>query len=84
MCETSGAAISSTGTTLNCFWLYESAIGDDGSCKSKTDNSLLCTNANIQNQCPMNDVTNLKDCFWILGNISSSSSQRTDICKKKV
>jgi hypothetical protein len=83
MCETSGAAISSTGTTLSCFWLYDSTDGDGGICESKTDNSLSCSNALRADQCPVNDVTNLKDCFWILGNSSSSSHER-DICEKKV
>jgi hypothetical protein len=83
-CETPGAAVSPTDGTLSCFWLYSSADGEEGGCRSKGDLNLACSNGKRSSQCVTDDVTNLNEsCVWLDGNDTRSPKVEAQ-CKLRV
>jgi hypothetical protein len=50
-CETPGSAVSSSGETQECFWVYNSSSEITGECRRKNDSDLFCNDIRRQTQC---------------------------------
>jgi hypothetical protein len=67
---------------LNCFWLYDSASGTTGKCRTKGDESLGCGDAKTISQCALvveNENGMKTKCFWLY----DSASETTGDCRAK-
>jgi hypothetical protein len=84
MCNTPGAAVASSGTKLDCFFLYSETSEETGNCRSRTDTTLSCSDVMQERQCPLTDVSNLgsDECLWLVGNATRNPAVVTR-CKKK-
>jgi hypothetical protein len=79
ICNTSGAAVSPSGSPLYCFWLYNNTSGYLGGCRNKADQTLECNDAKRSGQCRLTDVNKLNgNCFWLEGNSSIPVSARCE------
>jgi hypothetical protein len=80
VCEKAGAA-KFEDMVYDCFWLYDGSWGDSGSCKSKNNGSLGCSDAKRSDQCTNTNINNFgNNCLWI----KNETNETRDICKTKV